>query len=123
MRDAARERADAVQTLGAEKLRLDFFLFADIGVDDKQAARLSSVIANQRPPTLHRQHLFTTVSNAGVVMPFTFLQRDGLCPLKVRAITEDERLCILPVNIEVLPAVKSLRSFIPISAALVQVRH
>src|SRR5688572_16966742 len=123
MRDAACERADAVQTLGAEELCLDFLLLADVGVDDKQAARLSSVIGNQRPSTLHRQHLFTTVSDTGVVMPFTLLQRDGFCALKVRPIAENERLCILPVNIEVLPAVKSLGSFVPVSAALGQVRH
>ena len=50
MRDAAGECADAFHPLRTEKLRLELFLFGDVGIDRENRPGLAGLIAHQRPP-------------------------------------------------------------------------
>ncbi len=55
MRDAAGQCADAFHALRPQKLRLDLFLFGDVGIDRENRFGLAFIVANERPARLDDQ--------------------------------------------------------------------
>src|SRR5256885_2323215 len=50
MRDSAGKSANTLHPLGAQKMRLEFFLFRDVAVDDEERFGPPLCVAHQTPP-------------------------------------------------------------------------
>src|SRR5438105_11516477 len=114
MGDASGEGADALHSLSAEKLRLNFAFLTDVGIDDEDRFRLSALIGHQRPLTLD-DHWFVALSDlAGFAFPFSFLH--DLLPgaIKIGPIPKQEFIGLFAAGFFGGPAVKAFGALVPI---------
>ncbi len=123
MGNATGQRADAFHALGAEKLRLHFFLLGDVAVDGKNGLRLAGFIAQQSPAALDddftavfaRLDYFARPFGIGLQLFRSFAVTGGIFYHRFGHVTPD--------GLRRRPPVNAFRTFAPEADNVVQIAH
>ena len=124
--DAADERAEAFEALGAEELFLQLLALGDVGVDDEQGFGLARLVADERGTGLDDDGFVVPGKFGKFADPFAaFLEAsDGLPELIGRRLSVKKQFAYIFANrLGGIPPVNPLGAFVPIHNGAVQGRR